>query len=168
MWRFFEKPWRASVSMHLPAKLFRFSLFLFYFFLTLCWCFEQELMKTPSLNFWGAAPTSRGCPWLQPIKLPMGRWDLLCFTSWGRREPASPPPPHTAFFSLRLLGFGPWHEIWADWKLWEAGAGHVDGSFLLWRRWTQRSHKGWYVHILVFAAISLVVIMSQPLSHSDS
>lgn len=169
MWRFFEKRWRASVSVQLSAvlpELYCASLFPFFSFITLRWCFKQERMKAPSSNFWEAAPISRGSRWLQPIKLPMGRFDLPRFTSWGWHWPA--PPPHAVFFSLRLLGFEPWPEIWADWTLWKVGDGHVDDSYSLRRRWTQRRHKGWYVHVLVFAALSFVDIKPTPRPRGDS
>lgn len=59
---------------------------------------------------------------------------------------------------FRGLGFDPWPEVWAHWKLWEAGACYDDDSCTFRCLWTQRCYKGWKVHTLVFAAPSFVVL----------
>lgn len=131
-------------------------------FLMFQYCFEQELMRMPSSNYWEVVATSRGFQWLQPIKLPMGRYAWWYFNSlnWLERAPPRWPRAFMLVF-FRGLGFDPWPEVWAHWKLWEAGACYDDDSRTFRCLWTPRCYQGWKAHALVFAA-PFVVVFAAP------
>lgn len=129
-------------------------------------------MKTPLLNSWEAVPTSRGFQWLQAIKQLMGRYGFLfCFftdeihfaihffplTLYGVSE------AEFCFCSVFfLLGFGPRSEVWAHWKLWEAGSRYDNEACTLRCVSNERGYKGWKLELLSQQMLQLWFCSSNP------
>lgn len=57
---------------------------------------------------------------------------------------------HGFYFCLFFFpsGFTEGSEVWAHWKLWEAGSRHDDDPRTVWRSRTQRGYKGWKLKLL--------------------